>query len=176
MESNVKAKLARDDIKEWRLWHNYGITLSTYNKILDSQDGKCRICETDYNGHHWGHPKALSVDHDHKTGLVRGLLCSSCNYGLGVFKDDQMLLASAAEYLQEGDKWRQFVMDTRVLRIPIYNKRFPTSVDYEEITVPRGTINEQRKVVLERLRVTEAYAAEGMKGYEDTPGDEHDNR
>ena len=46
--------------------------------------------------------RRLAVDHDHKTGKIRGLLCISCNVGLGHFQDDVELLRSAILYLQEG--------------------------------------------------------------------------
>ena len=64
----------------------------------------------------------------------------------------------------------------KIIQVPIYNRRFPTSVDYESITVPVGTVNEQRLALLRKMRDVEATAREGMSGYEDRPGDEHDNR
>ncbi len=60
------------------------------------QDGRCAICDTTTpRGRGTWH-----ADHDHKTGLVRGLLCNACNVGLGFLKDDPVLLRKAAEYLE----------------------------------------------------------------------------
>jgi len=74
----------------------YGITLEQFNKTLQKQDGCCAIC--DEVSSHKRH-KHLSVDHDHKTGKVRGILCDNCNQGLGKFKECRKLLMKAAEYL-----------------------------------------------------------------------------
>ena len=72
----------------------YGITREDYDLLLASQGGACAICRD--------RPKAnkrLYVDHDHDTGVVRGLLCHPCNTGLGMFKDDSSILVAAAGYL-----------------------------------------------------------------------------
>lgn len=75
---------------------NYGITLEDYNKMLAMQSGVCMICgQEESNG------KRLAIDHDHKTGAVRGLLCNHCNIGLGKFFDDPSLLTAAINYLNE---------------------------------------------------------------------------
>lgn len=76
----------------------YGITLEDYQSLLHQQGGVCAICReaTRSNALH----RRLSVDHCHETGMVRGLLCSSCNNGLGRFADDPDRLASAAAYLR----------------------------------------------------------------------------
>ncbi len=79
-----------------RFKHRYGISNSDYEAMLQEQDGVCKICK--------GKPIArarLSVDHCHKTGKVRGLLCLLCNSALGKFKDDKILLARAIVYLEE---------------------------------------------------------------------------
>lgn len=73
------------------LRRQYGITYEQYEDMVEEQKGKCLICKE---------IKALHVDHCHKTGKVRGLLCISCNGGLGMFKDNTKSLQSAIEYLQ----------------------------------------------------------------------------
>jgi Recombination endonuclease VII len=73
----------------------YGLTWSAYQELLKKQDGKCAICGTGVTV-----GQNLAVDHDHKTGEVRGLLCSPCNLGLGAFADDPQRLRKAADYLE----------------------------------------------------------------------------
>ena len=73
----------------------FNLTLEDHADILDSQGGKCAICELSCPT-----GRRLAVDHCHTTGVVRGLLCSRCNTGLGQFKDSQQLLASAILYLR----------------------------------------------------------------------------
>ena len=73
----------------------YGITQEDYDLMLENQSHGCKIC---------GAPRGrsrLSVDHCHTTGKVRGLLCSPCNSGLGYFKDNPAVLASAIKYLND---------------------------------------------------------------------------
>lgn len=69
-----------------------------YEFLFLSQDGKCAICgkyQSDLN-------KSLAVDHDHNTMEVRGLLCTSCNLGLGLFFDNKDILKRAIHYLVGG--------------------------------------------------------------------------
>lgn len=73
----------------------YGITLDDYNKMLENQGGRCAICGS-ISG-------ALFVDHCHKTGRVRGLLCCSCNTGIGLLKDNIDVLTNAIKYLSNGN-------------------------------------------------------------------------
>lgn len=94
-EYNRKYRAANKDKEKCRqLRNNYGITLKEYNKILKKQEGGCAICGTT------ALEQALSVDHDHDTGEVRGLLCSNCNRGIGLLGDSSDTLMRAAEYLQ----------------------------------------------------------------------------
>ncbi|SRR6266513_3869538 len=76
------------------LKHRYNITPEQYDILLESQDGKCAICGGGPVGRN-----RLSVDHDHKTGRVRGLLCQNCNMILGNSHDDTNKLQRAIEYL-----------------------------------------------------------------------------
>lgn len=78
----------------------YGITYDDYEKMLDKQKGCCAICKSRISS---ARTSRLYVDHCHSTMKVRGLLCSSCNHGLGLFKDSPSLLKRAINYL-ESDK------------------------------------------------------------------------
>jgi hypothetical protein len=77
---------------------NYGITIEDYNKMFDDQNGLCAICS---NPESKGRSKHFHVDHDHLTGKIRGLLCSTCNTALGKFNDDINLINKAIKYLQK---------------------------------------------------------------------------
>jgi hypothetical protein len=80
--------------REWRLRNDYGLTAEEYDILLESQNGLCKICRgMQADG------RRLAVDHDHKTGRVRGLLCDWCNRALGLFRDDPQLCEAAKEYL-----------------------------------------------------------------------------
>ncbi len=75
----------------------YGITIGQYETMLNSQEGKCLICSSkDSRG-----PGNLVVDHNHKTGKIRGLLCVPCNLMLGYAKDSYDILSSALSYVKE---------------------------------------------------------------------------
>ena len=77
------------------LKRNYGITLKEHQEMYDVQNGVCAICKKSGDGK-W---KKLCVDHDHKTGKVRQLLCRRCNMILGQAYDDSGLLADMIAYL-----------------------------------------------------------------------------
>lgn len=80
--------------RKYHLMSIYGITVDEYDALLKAQGGVCAIC---------GKPpktRRLGVDHDHKTGVVRGLLCYFCNHRLlGGVKDDVEKLRAAVKYL-----------------------------------------------------------------------------
>lgn len=86
-----------DKIKDGQLLWRYGIGLEDYNKLFVSQKGYCKIC----GRHQADLSKKLDTDHDHTTGIVRGLLCHKCNLGLGLFKDNIENLKRAIEYLSK---------------------------------------------------------------------------
>jgi hypothetical protein len=107
ISSASKAQYSR----EWRnanplkaknidLKKHYGIGLAEYEAMLKEQNGVCGICkkpETARNKD--GGPRRMPVDHCHATGEIRGLLCTHCNRGLGMFKDSAVNLQSAIDYL-----------------------------------------------------------------------------
>jgi hypothetical protein len=90
----------RESIRESKYKTQYGISLADYDRMLSEQRGVCRIC-----GVHPRHGRNngrgnLAVDHCHKTGKVRGLLCGRCNTGLGLYEDEPDFLKSAIHYLE----------------------------------------------------------------------------
>lgn len=80
-----------------QLYRNYGITLDDYDRMYEKQNGVCAICNLPQLSKR---NTRLCVDHDHDTGEVRGLLCDSCNRGIGLLKDDPRLLERAAQYIR----------------------------------------------------------------------------
>ena len=85
----------KDDIERARmlsLKRNYSISIEEYNELFTKQGGVCAICGRESK-------KSLGVDHEHKTGKVRGLLCSNCNTAIGQLNDDPKLLLKAIAYL-----------------------------------------------------------------------------
>ena len=87
--------------RDYKLNDLYGITLENYNTMLAQQHGVCKICGKPEKVKFNGVTKSLAVDHCHKTGKVRGLLCQACNKALGLFNDDITILQNAINYLQE---------------------------------------------------------------------------
>jgi Recombination endonuclease VII len=81
----------------------FGITLADYEAILDIQGGLCAICGKSEVMKRNGRITWLCVDHDHKTGKVRGLLCKHCNVMIGHGRDDPALLRSAIAYLEKSE-------------------------------------------------------------------------
>lgn len=84
-----------DRLRNAHLKRLCGISIEDYDRLLIKGRGSCWIC---------GQPEPtnryLCVDHDHKTGRVRGLLCHNCNVVLGLMNDDPAKLAAASEYLR----------------------------------------------------------------------------
>lgn len=94
--ARTKTWAARDSNKlASELRNRFGIDAHAYEELLAKQEGVCAVCRRKERiaG------RRLAVDHCHKTGAVRGLLCQACNTGLGKFEDNPVLLARAAQYL-----------------------------------------------------------------------------
>lgn len=87
-------KLNKDKAKQydrkWALKKHYGLSELDFRSMIDQQQGLCAICKQE---------KTMCVDHCHSTNKIRGLLCKSCNLGLGSFADDAERLQAAIEYL-----------------------------------------------------------------------------
>ena len=79
----------------------YGITYEQYEALLAAQDGRCVICGSPPDPQGAKAQSRLHIDHDRKTGRVRGLLCGRCNPGIGYLRHDPALLRTAIEYLAE---------------------------------------------------------------------------
>jgi len=95
-----RAKQARRSYR-YTLRIKFGISLEDYEAKLAQQNGVCAICgQPETSVSKTGAIKALPVDHDHRTGKLRGLLCDACNKGLGAFGDDVNRLRAAIAYLQ----------------------------------------------------------------------------
>lgn len=74
-------------------YSRHGLTKEEFEQMLDNQQSKCLICEKELDG-------SSHVDHCHKSGKVRGILCGKCNKGLGQFGDDIELMKKAIKYLE----------------------------------------------------------------------------
>ncbi len=98
----LDAKIAREYRKtakanKARLCRLYGLTSEDWQEMFDDQDGKCLICER----HQSELKQTLNVDHCHKTGKVRGLLCGPCNQVLGVMRDDKETVLRMVKYIDD---------------------------------------------------------------------------
>lgn len=91
-----KTLMWNDEERNRDYLRNYGITLEDYNRMFEEQQGCCKICGV----HQLQLDKNLSVDHDHKTGKVRGLLCFKHNFAIGLLDDNPDLIKKVLEYLE----------------------------------------------------------------------------
>lgn len=90
----VEKKRRQAAAHESRVQKTYGLAPGDYDRLYESQGGMCAICRRAT-----GKTRRLSVDHDHKTGDVRGLVCRPCNDMLGHGRDDPQMFLRAAGYL-----------------------------------------------------------------------------
>lgn len=90
--------------KCWWLKRKFGITLEQYDRMFEEQGGVCVICGKEETSTFQGIIRRLAVDHDHKTGKIRGLLCANCNLTLGYAKDDIIILSRMIAYLKESEE------------------------------------------------------------------------
>lgn len=81
--------------RKYSLKSKYNLTPTEHDALISEQNSKCAICED---------TTKLHIDHDHRTGVVRGLLCHSCNVSLGHFRDNIQILEKAIKYLLSAPK------------------------------------------------------------------------
>ncbi|MGV9806026.1 endonuclease domain-containing protein [Micromonospora chersina] len=93
--------------REYHLRRRYGVGQKEFDELLAEQGGVCAIC---------GSPDPQHLDHDHRTGWVRGILCFNCNGGLGQFKDSPESLARAITYLR-GTTWQRVLIHPGVFQM-----------------------------------------------------------
>ncbi|MDE2031370.1 MAG: endonuclease VII domain-containing protein [Patescibacteria group bacterium] len=110
----ARRKLHRETQKEWRNKNperhavtkanfdlkKFGLTFNDYNRLFENQNGACAICKTT-NPKGRGKTRTLAVDHCHKSGKIRALLCNSCNGALGMVKDNVQILKDMINYLEK---------------------------------------------------------------------------
>jgi hypothetical protein len=93
--------------REYHPRRRYGVGQADFDEMLAEQGGVCAIC---------GAPDPQHVDHDHRTGWVRGILCFNCNGGLGQFRDNPVFLAEAITYLK-GTTWQRALIHPGVFQM-----------------------------------------------------------
>jgi hypothetical protein len=131
----------QEKAKDARLKREFGVNLDEYNQVLKYQVFSCAICKRKVNKK--GRGLILCVDHCHKKGLVRGLLCWTCNKALAIFQDDVDRLLAAAEYIK--------------------NPPFTVVLGREVITAPGRIGSKARAKVLNKMR---------KKGFRESHGKE----
>ena len=104
MEYVSRKKLYCDECQGHQAWrvlkHRYGVDMHQYKAMLLEQNGVCAVCLKSEGQKKRMH---LSIDHNHVTGKIRGLLCNRCNSSIGKFEDNITLIRAAANYLEKYD-------------------------------------------------------------------------
>ena len=93
---DYQTKKNKDSYRNKKYLRLYNITIDDYNDMFICQAGKCAICGV----HQSDLKRRLFIDHCHKTGVVRGLLCHRCNSALGLFLDNPKTVSNALKYLE----------------------------------------------------------------------------
>lgn len=116
IERELKGDVLNERDRRWRATHRehlraynrlrtFGLTLEQFESMLAEQNELCAICGIHMESSggvmkNGVQRTGVCVDHDHETGKVRGLLCGHCNKGIGLLRDDPVILAAAIAYLQ----------------------------------------------------------------------------
>jgi len=130
VKSRKKSEISPEDflrysnyVKKTRFKKVYGITLEEYEQLKLNQNNCCAIC----NKHRNEFKNDLHLDHDHKTGKIRGFLCGRCNPGLGHFDDNIDKLKAAIKYLE--------------FHIEQQNKQMVNEINTSKVAVPLQSLN-----------------------------------
>jgi Autographiviridae endonuclease VII len=83
------------------LLRTYGLTVQEYQEMLERQKGCCACCGKEESTNHYGKTLPLAVDHCHKTGAIRGLLCRVCNQVLGHLEESPERVSALLRYIEE---------------------------------------------------------------------------
>lgn len=100
-----RSPVGKISLRKAHLKQQYSITLDEYDELLEKQEHCCAICGIHSSMANLGGGNHLAVDHNHDTGQIRGLLCATCNTGIGKFKESVATLQSAINYIQ---LWRSY--------------------------------------------------------------------
>jgi hypothetical protein len=100
-DGRIKHRMSTEASRHYGLKRHYGITMTEYTEMYNSQHGKCAICGNPETTKLHGKIRDLSVDHCHTTGKVRQLLCNACNHILGEAKENVKILLAAAAYIEK---------------------------------------------------------------------------
>lgn len=89
-------------VRNCDLLRDFGITIDEYEKMLTNQNNKCKICnkEETVKNKKTNKLRMLCVDHCHKTGKIRGLLCNRCNSAIGLLYEDSTIINNCLKYLE----------------------------------------------------------------------------
>lgn len=98
VQEHTRKRAEQGKFRDYNLRKKYGLTREAYAALLAAQGGRCAICGSEDPGR--GN-KDFSVDHCHTSNQVRGLLCNTCNRGIGLLQDDPNVLERAAQYLRQ---------------------------------------------------------------------------
>jgi hypothetical protein len=104
-KSKVRYQREKDERASKRLKKDFGITLDEYNAMFEMQKGLCAVCgEPQKIRDKYGNLRRFSVDHHHKTGRVRQLLCGPCNLSIGLVKENVVTLNSMIDYIKRHEE------------------------------------------------------------------------
>lgn len=88
----VNSTKGRASTLKKRIKYAYGLSIEAHAQLMEKAKNSCEICHSSAK---------ICIDHDHKTGKIRGILCDLCNKGLGLFSDNAQFLSRAIRYLEE---------------------------------------------------------------------------